>query len=69
MVLSCEKYRDQQHVPGDLLKSLEIFLPPLSEQRRIAGVLREQMAAAEEELRTINALPAALLRRAFNGEV
>jgi hypothetical protein len=25
--------------------------------------------AAEEELNTINALPAALLRRAFNGEI
>jgi type I restriction enzyme S subunit len=39
-------------------------------------VLREQMAAvekaraaAEEGLNTINALPAALLRRAFKGEV
>jgi len=58
------------------LDSLEIPLPPLAEQRRIAGVLRQQMAvvemartAAEEELQTINALPAALLRRAFNGEV
>ncbi len=56
----------QMHVP----------LPPLSEQRRIAGLLREQMAAvekaraaAEEELNTINALPAALLRRAFSGEI
>jgi len=27
------------------------------------------MAAAENELETINALPAALLRRAFNGEL
>jgi type I restriction enzyme S subunit len=58
------------------LDSLEIPLPPFAEQRRIAGVLRQQMAvvemartAAEEELQTINALPAALLRRAFNGEV
>jgi type I restriction enzyme S subunit len=39
-------------------------------------VLREQIAAvdkvraaAEEELNTINALPAALLRRAFSGEL
>jgi len=55
---------------------LAVPLPPLSEQERIAGVLREQMAAvekaraaAEEELATINALPAALLRRAFNGEI
>jgi type I restriction enzyme S subunit len=60
----------------DALDSFQIPLPPLSEQRRIAGVLREQMAAvekaraaAEEELNTINALPAALLRRAFNGEI
>lgn len=66
----------QQRVPDDFLKSLEIPLPPLHEQRRIAGILREQMgsveqarAAAEEELATINALPAALLRRAFSGEV
>ncbi|MDP2895065.1 MAG: restriction endonuclease subunit S [bacterium] len=60
----------------DSLPTLEIPLPPLSEQRRIAGVLKEQVAAvekaraaAEAELETINALPAALLRRAFNGEI
>jgi type I restriction enzyme S subunit len=59
-----------------VLKAFPILLPPLSEQRRIAGVLKEQMAAvekaraaAEEELQTISALPAALLRRAFNGEL
>ena len=76
MVLSCEEYRDQQHVPDGFLKSLEIPLPPLEDQRRIAGVLREQMAAvekaraaAEEESATINSLPAALLRRAFAGEL
>lgn len=66
----------QQRVPDDFLKTLEIPLPPLVEQQRIAAVLREQMAAvekaraaAEEELNTINALPAALLRRAFSGEI
>ncbi|MCX5772986.1 MAG: restriction endonuclease subunit S [Candidatus Hydrogenedentes bacterium] len=59
-----------------LAAGIPIPLPPLAEQRRIAGVLREQMAAeekaraaAEEELNTINALPAALLHRAFNGEI
>ena len=58
------------------LKLIILPLPPLSEQQRIAAVLREQMAAvekvraaAEEESATINALPAALLRRAFNGEL
>jgi hypothetical protein len=58
------------------LDSFEIPLPLLPEQQRIAGVLREQIetvektrAAAQEELNTINALPAALLRRAFAGEL
>lgn len=59
-----------------LAAAIPVPLPPLSEQRRIAGVLREQMAAvekaraaAEAELNTINVLPAALLRRAFSGEL
>jgi len=59
-----------------MLAALKIPLPPLSEQKRIAAVLNEQMtvvekarSAAEEELSTITALPAALLRRAFNGEI
>jgi len=57
-------------------QSVEIPLPPLAEQKRIAAVLTEQMAAvdraraaAEAELETINRLPAALLRRAFSGEL
>lgn len=59
-----------------MLAALKIPLPPLSEQRLVAAVLHEQMtsvekirSAAEEELATINALPAALLRRAFAGEL
>lgn len=35
----------QQRVPDGFLKSLEIPLPPLPEQRRIAAVLKEQMTA------------------------
>jgi restriction endonuclease S subunit len=64
------------HVTKREVQSLIIPLPPLSEQRRIAGILREQMAAveraratAEAELEAIEALPAALLRRAFSGEL
>jgi len=58
------------------LQAFEIPLPSLPEQQRIAVVLKEQMTlakktriAAEDELEVINALPAALLRRAFNGEI
>jgi len=61
---------------ASMLAGFKIPLPPLPEQQRIAAILREQMAAverarkaAEEELETINALPAALLRRAFAGEL
>ena len=58
----------------DDLAEVNIPLPPLSEQRRIAARLSEQMAsveqtrkALEDQLTTINKLPAALLRQAFNG--
>ncbi len=64
------------HLPAIRLKNLRIAIPQVEEQRRIAGMLGEQMAAvenaraaAEEELQTINALPAALLHRAFKGEI
>lgn len=53
---------------------LEIPLPPLAEQERIAARLTEQLAAVESaraaaqaRLAAIDALPAALLRDAFNG--
>lgn len=55
---------------------LEIPLPPLAEQQRVATILTEQKAAAEKtrivleaQLAAINALPVALLRRAFSGEL
>ena len=58
------------------LENFIIPIPPIEEQRFIAGVLEKQMVAAEKtcaaekaELDAINALPAALLRRAFNGEL
>ena len=56
--------------------SVEVNLPPLPEQRRVMAVLTEQLTAAEQthgaveqQLGTINKLPAALLRRAFSGEL
>lgn len=55
--------------------SLQIPLPPLPEQQRIVTIIEEQMAdidaaraAIEAELEALNAMPAAMLRRAFNGE-
>jgi type I restriction enzyme S subunit len=65
-------------VPGlgrDDIEMLEAPVPPVTEQKQIAAILNEQMAAVErarkaieEELDAINRLPAALLRRAFNGD-
>jgi len=66
----------QQRVPGTFLINLQIPLPPLAEQKRIAEMLNGQMAAVEKlrtgleaQMKEIEALPAALLRRAFNGEI
>jgi type I restriction enzyme S subunit len=57
------------------LRRIELPLPPLSEQKRIAGILTEQMAAverarraAEAELEAAKALPSAYLRQVFNSE-
>lgn len=59
-----------------MIRSLFIPLPPLAEQKRIAGILTEQMDAAakvkkaiEEELELINKLPASLLQQAFEGKL
>ncbi len=60
----------------DEVAATRINLPPLEEQHCMAAILNEQMASAErardaieEELDAINKLPAALLRRAFSGQV
>lgn len=59
-----------------VLAGFPLMIPPLAAQRRIAAHLSAQMASAErlrqtltDQLDTINKLPAALLRRAFNGEL
>ena len=59
-----------------MLRQVRLALPPLAEQRRIAARIRDQMASAErtrkaleDQLATINKLPAALLRRASSGEL
>jgi type I restriction enzyme S subunit len=63
----------QQRVPDTFLKSLEIPLPPLGEQQRIASRLNEQLAtvesarkAAEEQLQAARQLPSVYLREVFD---
>jgi type I restriction enzyme S subunit len=58
------------------IQAEQLPTPPLSEQRRIAEALHEQMGAVESlckalqaQLDAINKLPEALLRRAFRGEL
>jgi type I restriction enzyme, S subunit len=60
------------HLPAVRLRDLQVSLPPIAEQRRIAAELRERLAtidamtrAIEVQREAIDALPAALLRRAF----
>jgi len=56
------------------ISALQLPLPPLPEQKRISAILNEQITeadklrkATEYQLKEINAMPAALLRKAFNG--
>ncbi len=72
----CNRWIGQSAVKADKLLNLDVPLPPLPEQQCIAALLKEQLAAVEQarlaveaELAAINVLPAALLRRAFNGEL
>ncbi|MGQ0602345.1 MAG: restriction endonuclease subunit S [Anaerolineales bacterium] len=72
----CNRWIGQSAVQSDKLLALEIPLPPLAEQQRIAAVLNEQMAAvaqaraaAQAQLAAVEQLPGALLRRAFSGEL
>ena len=62
------------HVSPSQVEAVELPLPPPSEQKRMADVLGRHTIkadcvceAVENELAAINALPAALLRRAFSG--
>jgi type I restriction enzyme S subunit len=63
-------------IRADEVASVEVNLPPLDEQRKIVTQISEYLAetydlcvSLKEGLEAINQLPAALLRRAFNGEL
>ncbi|MEN9980036.1 MAG: restriction endonuclease subunit S, partial [candidate division WOR-3 bacterium] len=66
----------QPQITRITLTPVPIPLPPLSVQRRIVAELKEKMAdveklrlSIEKQLETINALPQAILRKAFRGEL
>jgi type I restriction enzyme S subunit len=68
----CNRWIGQSAVKSDKLFQLKIPIPPLTEQRRIAARLNEQMAAvaqarqsAEEQLLAARELPSAYLRDAI----
>jgi len=65
-----------QNLPMDEYFSILIPLPPLLEQKRIASYLKEKIdqaeklrASIEKQLEIINALPQAILSKAFKGEI
>ncbi|MFO0875670.1 MAG: restriction endonuclease subunit S [Phycisphaerales bacterium] len=65
---------NQPNLNGVLLRELQVPLPDVATQRRIAADLSVRLAAAEnviarcrQELADLEALPSALLRAAFNG--
>jgi len=58
------------------VQAFSVCIPPIEEQRRIVASLRHRLevvekarTAARAELEAINSLPAALIRKAFNGEM
>lgn len=70
----CNRWIGQSAVKAGKLLALEIPLPPLAEQERIAARLTEQLAAVESaraaaqaRLAAAEALPAAYLREVFEG--
>ena len=75
-ILESQAGATRQALTKALIEEFRIPLPALSEQKRIAAILNEQMVSAErlrndleKQLHEINSLPAALLRRAFSGEL
>jgi type I restriction enzyme S subunit len=66
----------QVNISASIMREMPIPIPDISLQRKIAGLLMEQIAvvekirnAAEEELKTINTIPAALLQTRADSEL
>jgi len=72
----CDRWIGQAAFQPKKLIEVEIPLPPLDEQRRIATEIEHQFTimekakqAAMEQLDAITAMPAAILRQAFSGQL
>jgi type I restriction enzyme S subunit len=72
----CNRWIGQAAVQREKLLNLEIPLSPFSEQLRIAAKIQELIqevdrarTACEKQLEAINALPQAILIKAFRGEL
>ena len=62
----------QKRVPADFLKRLKIPLPPIDEQRRIAGILDAADALRRrrrEALAVLDTLPGAIFADMFGDEI
>ncbi len=64
------------HISPAQVEAVKLPLPPLEEQRRVAALLSHQLGqvrtvreALDEQLKAIEALPSALLRQAYSGEL
>lgn len=72
-ILDSQAGATRQALTKELIEGFLIAAPPLSEQKRVAGILKEQLAAverargaAEAQLEAAKALPAAYLREVFD---
>jgi type I restriction enzyme, S subunit len=65
-----------KNISQEVIRQVPILLPSLEDQNRIVSKLKTELEGAqqlvqslEEQLETINAMPAALLREAFSGRI
>lgn len=75
-VASAASGSTRQRISRNNLEKIELPIPSLPEQRRIASKLKDKIAyseklkaAIENQLDTIKAVPQAILRKAFSGEL
>jgi type I restriction enzyme S subunit len=76
LVASAASGATRQRISRNNLQKIELPIPPLPEQKRIATELKDKMAGAEnlkasieKQLEAIKALPQAILRKAFRSEL